>query len=268
MVGPSLPPPTDLEEFDEWRSHRNRVLVRIVAFELVLAVSVLALPWLLSSGSGETPKMKVARLKFESLRSKFEADPGNESLAIDLQREYERLGKRDEVQQVFEKHRQALSVKEAARELSLRDQLAQGHERATAEALIALLERQDRIDDAVEVYREWLGASPKASELAGFGNYLATNGKTELAVVELEGALAMDPLVPLGHTLLGVCLQRLGRFAEAREQLELALLDDPEDTDAEDALRLVEGKAGRLGGQERLELQRRFDGWRRDAGAP
>ena len=130
--------------------------------------------------------------------------------------------------------------------------------------MINLLERQDRVDDAVDVYREWLGPTPKASELAGFGNWLATNNRTELAVAELERATTMDPLVPLGHLLLGVSLQRLGRYEEARVELELALLDDPEDEDADDALRVVEGKIGRLSAKERTALQRRFDGWRRD----
>lgn len=266
VEGPSLPPPTDLEDYDEWKAHRLRVVTRIAIFEVVLMGSVLALPWILSSSNGETSQMKVARLKFEALRAKFEADPGSASLAAELQNEYAYQGKDAEAQQVLEKHRRALSLKEAGLEQRLRDQLAQRHDRDTAEALIGMLERQDRLDDAVEVYREWLGDTPKASALAGFGNWLATNDRTELAVVELQRATTMDPLVPLGRTLLGVCLQRLGRFEEAREQLELALLDDPNDEDADDALRMVEGKIGHLPPKEKLALQRHFDAWRRDAG--
>lgn len=267
VEGPSLPPPSDLEEFDEWKAHRRRVLVRIVIFEAVLMSSVLALPWLLSSSSGESPQMKVARLKLESLQAKFEANPGSESLARELQREYfARGGREEDVEMLLEKHRRALSLEEAGREQALREQLSLTHERSTAETLIALLERQGRVDDAIEVYREWLGPTPAASALNGFGNYLATNGRTELAVVELQRALAIDPRVSFGHTLLGVSLQRLGRLEEAREELELALLDDAADEDAEDALRTVEGRIGRLPGPEKIALQRRFDAWRRDAG--
>lgn len=268
VEGPALPPPADLEEFDEWKAHRTRIIARIAVFEVVLMSSVLVLPWLLSSSSGESPQMKVARLKRESLQAKFDANPGSDSLAGELQREYLQAGKREEAQQVFEKHRQALSLKEAAREQSLREQLAQRHDRDTAQALIQLLEEQDRVADAEAVYREWLGPSPKASELAGFGNWLATNTLTEQAVVELERATTMDPLVPYGHTLLGVCLQRLGRLEEAREHLELALLDDAEDQDADDALREVEGKVGQLPPKEKAQLQRRFAAWRKDAGIP
>ena len=193
VEGPSLPPPSDLEEFDEWKAHRNKVIVRVVIFELVLMSSVLALPWILSSSSGESPQMKVARLKLESLQAKFEADPGSESLASDLQREYSRRGREDDLTKLLEKHRRALSLKEAGREQALRDQLALTHERSTAETLIALLERQERIDEAIEVYREWLGPTPTASALNGFGNYLATNGRTELAVVELQRRALDEP---------------------------------------------------------------------------
>lgn len=266
VEGPALPPPTDLEEFDEWKAHRVRVLIGIGVFEFFLMGSVLALPALLTSSSGESSEGKIARLKLESLKAKFDANPGSDSLAADLQREYDYRGLEAESKAVSEKHVRALSLKEANREEELRVKLAQTHDRQTAETLINLLERQDRVDDAVDVYREWLGPTPKASELAGFGNWLATNNRTELAVAELERATAMDPLVPLGHLLLGVSLQRLGRYEDARVELELALLDDPEDEDADDALRVVEGKIGRLSAKERTALQRRFDGWRRDAG--
>jgi Flp pilus assembly protein TadD len=266
VEGPSLPPPADLEEFDEWKAHRRGLVARIVVFEVVLLSSVLALPWLLTSSSGESSQQKIARLKLDALRAKFDANPGSESLSNDLQREYALLGREEDAQKVAELHRHALSLVQAGREQLLRQQLAERHDRDTAEALIQLLERQDRLDDAVAVYREWLGPTPKASALAGFGNWLATNNFTEEAVVELERATSLDPLVPFGHTLLGVSLQRLGRFEEAREHLELALLDDPKDADADEALRLVEGRVGRLPAREKLALQRRFDGWRRDAG--
>lgn len=267
VEGPALQPPSDLEEFDEWKAHRLRVIIGISVFEVFLMGSVLALPALLTSSSGESAQGKIARLKLESLRAKFEANPGSDSLAADLQREYEYRGLEAEARAVLEKHRRALSTREADRELQLRERLAQTRDRQIAETLINLLERQDRVDDAVDVYRQWLGPTPRASELAGFGNWLATNNRTELAVIELERALAMEPLVPLGHVLLGVSLQRLGRYEDARVELELALLDDPEDEDADDALRVVEGKIGRLSTKERSALQRRVEGWRRDAGA-
>ena len=36
VKGTALPPPTDLEEFDEWKAQRTRVIIRIAVFEVVL----------------------------------------------------------------------------------------------------------------------------------------------------------------------------------------------------------------------------------------
>jgi predicted Zn-dependent protease len=100
----------------------------------------------------------------------------------------------------------------------------------------------------------------------GFGNWLATNNKNEEALTALTRATTLDPLVPLGQTLLGVMLQRSDQLTLAREHLELALLDDPTDEDAADALREVEEKVGVLPANGKKELKRRFDAWARDAG--
>lgn len=266
VEGPALPPPTDADEREEADAHRRRVLARIVVFELVLMASVLGLPWLLTSSGGETSQQKIARLKRESLQAKFDQNPGVESLAAELQREYLRAGDEEKARAVFEKHRTARSLREASREESLRAQFAERKDRPSATALIELLEEQDRVDEAAEVYREFLGPQPEAPALVGFGNWLASNRKTEEAVAVLERGLAIDPLAPYGHTILGVCLQRLGKLPEAREHLELALLDDPHDEDAADALAEVEAKVGQLSAADKQRLQRQVSHWRNDAG--
>jgi uncharacterized RDD family membrane protein YckC len=268
VAGPALPEPTDDDELAEARAQRHGVLVRIAVFEILLVGSVLALPWLLTARGGETPDQKISRLKRETLRQKFEQSPGSEALAADLQREYLRAGLEEEAKAVVDRHRAAASLREADRELRLRAQFEAQRDRPNAEALILLLDEQGRVDEAVAVYREWLGPAPEPSALAGFGNYLATNQRTAEAITVLQQAVSRDPLVAYGHTLLGVCLQREGRLAEAREHLHLALLDDPKDEDARDALAAVEAQGGALPPQERLALRRRLDGWRRDAGVP
>lgn len=265
---PVRAPPTDADELADWKAHRAAVTRNVVLVQVGLAVSVLALPWLLTSKGGETSQQRIARLKLESLEKKFEASPASASLAGDLQREYWALGRNTDADQVEQRHLAALKTLQAGREAELRERFAARPDRENASALLELLDRQGRVDDAEVVYRQWLGDAPTASARAGFGNWLATNGKTEAAVVELERALAVDPLVPFGHTLLGVSLQRLGRLPEAREHLELALLDDPEDEDAREALTAVEQTIGALPGKEKLGLQRRLDAWRRDAGTP
>lgn len=266
VKAPALPPPTDPDERDELASQQRSRLVRIVIFEVVLLVSVVGLPWFLTSSSGESSQQKIARLKRESLQAKFDASPGVQSLAAELEREYLRAGEDEKAKAVREKHRTARSLAEAGREESLRAQFAERKDRPSATALIGLLEEQDRVDEAVDVYREFLGPTPEPSALVGFGNWLASNRRTEEAVVALEAGLARDPLAPFGHTILGVCYQRLGKLAEAREHLELALLDDPSDEDASDALVEVEARVGKLPTHERQQLQRRVESWRRDAG--
>lgn len=268
VLSPARPPPTDPEELAEWKAHRARVTRNVVIVQVVLAASVLGLPWVLTSKGGETSQQRIARLKLENLEKKFQASPASTSLAGDLQREYWARGRNADAEKVEQQHLAALKTLQAGRETELRERFAAQPDRENASALLELLDRQGRIDDAEVVYRQWLGDAPTASARAGFGNWLATNGKTAAAVVELERALAADPLVPFGHTLLGVSLQRLGRLPEAREHLELALLDDPEDEDAQGALAELEQAIGPLPGPEKLALQRRLDGWRRDAGTP
>ena len=238
----------------------------VIVFEVVCALSVVGLPYLLASRGSETYLERGQRIKIDALRVKFDANPLSDSLTTELQSELLRAGREADAQDVGRRHREALSLKEARREEDLRAQLAENHSRDTAQALITLLEEQDRVDEAREVYLEWLGPSPKPSELAGFGHWLATNGKTDEAVTVLTQALELDPLVPYGHTLLGVSLQRLGRLPRAREELELALLDDPDDEDAADALRVVNAELGELTANDRKQLERRFQAWARDAG--
>jgi tetratricopeptide (TPR) repeat protein/uncharacterized RDD family membrane protein YckC len=269
VLAPARPPPTDAEELEELGAQRRRVVRNVLLAEVVLAASVLGLPYLVTARGGETTRERIARHKLEALEAKFQASPGSMALFRDLEREYWRLGRKDDAERVGRQHRAALTAMQGQREAELRARLAESGDRETASALLELLDRQGRLEDAEAVYRQWLGATPSPSARAGFGNWLATNGRTAAAVVELERALAEDPLVPYGQTMLGVSLERLERFVEAREHLELALLDDPDDEDAQEALARVEARIGRLPGAQKLALQRRLDGWRRmDGGSP
>lgn len=264
--GVAKPPPTDVDELHEYKSHRRTVLIRIGVVQVLLIASVLVLPWLMTQKTGETSREKIARLKLDTLESKFRAAPDSNSLTEDLKREYWKLGREEDVKRVDELHTKAISGREAQRELMLRDAFDQEPRRDRAEALIALLEEQGRVDEAEVVYRQFLGATPKASELAGFGNWLAANGKTDVAIAELTRAVSIEPLVPYGQTLLGIALQRAGRLEEAREHLVLALLDDADDESAREALAEVEGDVGALDAKSRKVLELTFQNWARDAG--
>ncbi|MGV3622102.1 MAG: RDD family protein [Archangium sp.] len=268
VQGRALPLPTDVDELEEHRANQRKMVVRIIVVNVVLLIISVSLPWLFAQSTSESPQAKIARMKLESLEAKFRAAPDSNSLTEDLKREYWRLGREEDVKRVDEVHRKAASGREAQRELMLREKFdAEPRRRDLAESLIALLEQQDRVDEAEVVYRQFLGESPPANELAGFGNWLAANGKNDTAIAELTRAVTMDPLVAYGHTLLGVALQRAGRFEEAREHLALALLDDPDDDTAQDAMRDVEIEIGPLDAKTKKSLEQRVAAWKKDAGS-
>ncbi|MFO0595615.1 MAG: RDD family protein [Myxococcaceae bacterium] len=270
VEAPALPMPTDLEEFDEEKARRAGVLRNVIIAEVVLALSVLGVPFVLTSKGSESPEEKIARMRLEGLQAKFDKYPDSEQLTDDLRAELEAQGRKAESDAVAQKHREVLSLKMASREQELRMKLElpgdRVEKREVAQQLISLLDAQERIEEARQAYVDWLGPTPTPAELAGFGHWLATNGKTEEAVTVLQQAIARDPLVAYGHTLLGVSLQRLGRKALAREELHLALLDDPKDEDAADALSAVEAEAGVLPPADLKLLEARVAAWKRDAG--
>lgn len=265
-VGPTRAPPTDADERAEWLASRRAVKRNIVVFELLLFSSVLALPWLLTSRGGETPRERGARLTREALEKKFALDPGNETLALELQRAWWQAGRDDEARRVEAAYLAALKKKQGDRETLLRERFAASPRRETASELVELLERQSRLDEAKVVYRRYVDADGRPSTRAGFGHWLASVGFTEDAVRELGVAVTADPLVPFGHTLLGVSLVRAGRLEEGREHLLLALADDPDDDDARSALADLEERLGPVPKQQQARAEATVRAWKQDAG--
>lgn len=266
VEGRALPLPTDADELEEYTAQRKKVVRNVVVVEVLLVLAVYVSPLVLMAKTGESPQARGQRLKLEALQSKFDKEPGSESLARDLIIGYRNAGRVEEAEAVRTRHREAMSLKEVKREEDLRAQMAQNPSRDNATPLIELLENQDRVDEAREVYLQYLGATPEPGRLAGFANWLAGHGRTDEAVEVLNQVLKQDPLVPYAHTMLGVSLTRLGKFQLAREELELALLDEPDDEDAADALREVEEKVGALSAADKKVLRKRFEAWRSDAG--
>lgn len=265
-VGPTRAPPTDEDERADWLATRRAVRRNIVVFEVFLFASVVAIPWFLTSRGGETARERGARLTREALEKKFAADPGNETLAAELERAWWQAGRADEMKKVEAAHLAALKKKQGEREALLRERFATAPTRDTASELVELLERQSRLDEAKVVYRRYVDADGQPSTRAGFGHWLASVGFTDDAVTELEAAVAADPLVPFGHTLLGVSLVRAGRLEEGREHLLLALADDPDDDDAKGALVDLEASLGPVTKQAQARAAATVRAWKRDAG--
>jgi uncharacterized RDD family membrane protein YckC len=267
VVAPARKPPDDPDELAELRARRRTVVGRIVAFEVVLAVAIVATPWLLTRRGGESSAQRTERIKRQGLEKKFAADPSSEPLARELMESMERAGLHDEAQRVLERWRRAAQAKEVDRERVLRENLAKAPtDQRTASLLIELLEDQDRLDDAIAVYRGWLGPTPEPSRRAGFGHWLGVRGREADAVVELQRALGEDPQVTMGHTMLGIVLRRQGRNDEARAELFTALELDPDDEDARDAFDEVVQVAGPLPKQQELQLRATVKRWLADGG--
>jgi tetratricopeptide (TPR) repeat protein len=229
-------------------------------------LSIVGMPWVLTRKTGREDLDRVARVKLQALEAEYAATPTNDKLFNDLARAYRAAGRDDDLKRLFDERGQRLMKREAEREKNLREMFAKEKTRQTASALIELLETQERDEEAVAVYREWLGDAPAPSALSGFSNWLLARDRNDDAREAAERATKLDPLVAYGHTFLGIALSRLERLPEAREELTLALLDDPEDDDARDALASVTATIGPLDASAQKALEKRFKAWSRDAG--
>jgi uncharacterized RDD family membrane protein YckC len=269
VVAPARKPPDDPDELTEATAQRKTVVRRIVAFELILAMAVVATPWVLTRRTGESVAHRTERIKRGGLEKKFANDPANDALAGELIDALERDGLADEAKKVLERHRRAVASREAEREKLLREKLTKApDEERTVALLVELLENQGRLDDAIAVYQQWLGPTPTPARRAGFGHWLGVRGRADAAVVELKQALAEDPLVPMGHTMLGIILKRQHRDEEARTELFYAVTLDAEDDDALEAWSEVQEKVGPLSEAQQSTLRATVTGWTRDAGLP
>jgi tetratricopeptide (TPR) repeat protein/uncharacterized RDD family membrane protein YckC len=268
VEGVARPPPTDADDLIEFKLARRSTIVKVIIVEVVLLSSLAALPWLLTrkTGAGQETYDRVARIRIKSLEAEYSAKPNSDKIFNDLAREYRMAGRDEDLQKLMDQKDARLMKRETEREKNLREMFAKEKTRETAGALIELLETQDRGDDAEVVYREWLGETPEASAVAGFSNWLLARDRNETARAEAERALRMNPLVAYGHTFMGIALWRLGKLPEAREELLLALMDDPEDDDASDALSSVKAEIGPLDASGTRVLEKRFKLWTRDAG--
>ncbi len=93
---------------------------------------------------------------------------------------------------------------------------------------------------------------------AGKGDALFRLGRYGEAIESLARAIALEPgmsTVPVLRLLIGEANQELGRWEEAREQYEIILTRDPDNTAAIDRLAMVSFNQGHL--KESLELYRR-----------
>lgn len=110
-----------------------------------------------------------------------------------------------------------------------------------AEALLA----KGDLESAARVARR--GAAkhqerPAAHDLVA--RIALARGEVEVAEISWETVLALDPGFGTAHRGLGILRYRQGRFEEARDHLETALADDPQDAGVVSALAAVRTAMG------------------------
>jgi len=110
----------------------------------------------------------------------------------------------------------------AAAEREFRAALAQDPDSRTHAGLGVVLWKQGRVDDALASLDAAIAADAK--NLAAYdqlGALLSEEGRLEQAVADYRAAVTADP-TPANHRKLAQVLARLGRAAEARQQMERA----------------------------------------------
>jgi protein O-mannosyl-transferase len=108
------------------------------------------------------------------------------------------------------------------------------------------LEKQNRLDEALEHYGKSLQIKPTAMEHYNMGMVLRKEGKLEAAMAEFGAALRLDPYDADALNNLGGTLGDLGRNDEAVPVFLQALRERPSDIGARQNLGIAYAKQGRL----------------------
>jgi len=159
-----------------------------------------------------TGAYEAAKLAFEAALA---ADPSDPLLYYNLGAILERLGDDD----AAERHYRGISDLDG-------EQLPMVE---VTSALGALLRRQGRVDEAEQIYDDYLDADPLDVEiLIEHGICLSDLDHYEEAITRFDFALSLDNLNPSALYNKAITLYRLSRFEDAMHVLELAHHADPE----------------------------------------
>jgi tetratricopeptide (TPR) repeat protein len=138
---------------------------------------------------------------------------------------------------------------------------------AIAMALGIALAHGDRSTEAEAIFVRLLREhGPSAAFFVGLGRALAYQGRFEPATEAVSKALALDPRVPEGRSVLGFIQLRTGRLAEAEESLRAELVAHPDQVVSQRLLGAVLQARGRS--EEATALLRAIvDAWPDTPGA-
>ncbi len=251
--------PAEADERADWQADRRKKLTWVVAFEVVLVVAALALPWALTQRT-ESTGAYAARLKRQQLEARVKANPNDEAALNELWRAWAADGRAEQAEPV----RQALialQMKKAdERFASLKGRVAAApdDERVLVE-LLDVYEERGMMDEAKAAYRAYLAASKDPELRAGFGRWLWRRGFADEGLAEVRAVQKEDPALEGIHALLGRILADTDRLEEAQVELSMGMLEDAEDDDTGEVLAAVNEKLGPLPAAELKRLTKDFE---------
>jgi len=228
----------DADERAEHREAHQRARRIVVVNDALLLAVALAVPFALGRPlPAHASQIYADRLMRERAQMLFDSNPGDADLARELIDRLERAGDFDGAAKVRVRHQAAFSQVEREREIKLRESLARNpRDEASADALLDLLEGQDRLDDARAAARAFFEADPRPRERVRLGAWLQEHRFPSEAARELAQAISEGETLAEAHAYLGLALRDLGRTAEARTELGAALANRPDWDELREAL--------------------------------
>lgn len=227
----------DPEELAYRQSERHARLRNVVLFEVALVLVMVGGPVVLAKAPAAQRAAYANHLNLEADQRRFEANPTDPELAQALSSDYLANGDSEKAKQVMARQSVAERAAREKREASLRATLqANPKDDDASDALIDLLEDQDRAADARAVREAAYRASPSPEAQASFGVWLYQREAMGDAVSQLSAALDAGFEAGDAHAYLGLALRDLGRKVEARTELKRALALDPDLDDVPQAL--------------------------------
>lgn len=251
--------PAEADERADWQADRRKKLTWVVAFEVVLVVAALALPWALTQRT-ESTGAYAARLKRQQLEARVKANPNDEAALNELWRAWAADGRAEQAEPVRQAL-MALQMKKAdERFASLKGRVAAApdDERVLVE-LLDVYEERGMMDEAKAAYRAYLAASKDPELRAGFGRWLWRRGFADEGLAEVRAVQKEDPALEGIHALLGRILADTDRLEEAQVELSMGMLEDAEDDDTGEVLAAVNEKLGPLPAAELKRLTKDFE---------
>lgn len=262
-VVPARPTATiaDEDEAAFARGEQRRRLWWALAFEVFCLGGALGLPWLMTVRTESTAQL-AQRLTVQKLSTQLQQDPDNEALARQYLAELRRAQDFKTAAEV-EAHLTALEDKHALARLDrLRTAFAdQPGDEATFLSLLGALEERELIDEAAVSYRHFLDRNGDDELRAGFGRWLWRHGRPDEGLVEVDAVARAAPGLEGVRSLRGQLLAAVGRAEDAQLDLSWALLEDPEDDEAADALNRVNASLGPLAPAKQKKLEADFKAW-------